>query len=396
MIGPPGDMTGTPDRGIDWRMDALSDVLRVAHLTGGVFLNAEFFAPWCIAARMEPEHCSPVLGPASHLIPYHYVVEGELHVRLDAEGEEAFPLGPGEVVLFPRNDRHLLGSDLSLPPVRGSDIIQPPEDGGLFSIHHGGGGSRTQLVCGFLGCDSADGNPVISTLPSALRLDVEEGGAAEWIRSSFQYAADEVAAGRPGSETVLAKLSELLFVEAVRRYAESLPEDQTGWLAGLRDPYVARALALFHRDIARTWTVDELGREVGLSRSALADRFTRLIGMAPMYYLASWRMQVAAQELRNTSASLANVAHTVGYESEAAFSRAFKKAFGTIVFGLLRLPRVHMSEFDAVDGSPDRHRDGQQGKGVQKGSGPVLMFFNAVSFLSRAARTRQRGFAQEP
>src|SRR5437773_7718743 len=157
----------------------------------------------------------------------------------------------------------------------------------------------------------------------------EEGGAAEWIRSTFQYAAEEVAAGRPGSETVLAKQSELLFVEAVRRYAESLPDGQTGWLAGLRDTHVARALALLHRDIARPWTVDELGREVGLSRSALADRFTRLIGMPPMHYVANWRMQVATQKLRNTSASLAQVAEIVGYDSEAAFSRAFKKAFGT-------------------------------------------------------------------
>ena len=233
------------------------------------------------------------------------------------------------MVLFPRNDLHLLGSDLDLPPVMASDIIQPPRDGGLFSIHHGGDGARTRLVCGFLGCDSAEGNPVISTLPAALRLNIEEGGAAEWIRSTFQYAAEEVAAGRPGSETVLAKLSELLFVEAVRRYAETLPEGQTGWLAGLRDPYVARALALLHRDMTRSWTVDELGREVGLSRSALAERFTRLIGVAPMHYLANWRMQVAAQELRNRSTSLAQVANTVGYESEAAFSRAFKKAFGT-------------------------------------------------------------------
>jgi AraC-like DNA-binding protein len=128
---------------------------------------------------------------------------------------------------------------------------------------------------------------------------------------------------------VLAKLSELLFVEAVRRYAETLPEGQTGWLAGLRDYYVARALALLHRDMTRSWTVDELGRHVGLSRSALAERFTHLIGMAPMHYLANWRMQVAAQELRNSSASLATVANTVGYASEAAFSRAFKKTFGT-------------------------------------------------------------------
>jgi AraC-like DNA-binding protein len=294
-----------------------------------VFLHAEFFAPWCMTARVAPEHCAPFLDSASDLILYHYVVEGELHVRIDREGEESFQVGPGEVVLLPHNDLHLLGSDLSLPPVMGSDIIQPPKDDGLFTIHHGGEGARTRMVCGFLGCDNADGNPVISTLPAALRLSAEEAGAAEWIRSTFQYAAAEVADGRPGSETVLAKLSELLFVEAVRRYADTLPEDQTGWLAGLRDRYVARALALLHRDITRSWTVDELGREVGLSRSALAERFTRLIGVAPMHYLASWRMQVAAQELRNTCAPLANVASTVGYESEAAFSRAFKKAFGS-------------------------------------------------------------------
>jgi AraC-like DNA-binding protein len=162
-----------------------------------------------------------------------------------------------------------------------------------------------------------------------LKLNVEQGGAAEWIRSTFQYAAEEVSAGRPGSETVLAKLSELLFVEAVRRYADGLPDGQTGWLAGLRDPHVARALALLHRDPTRHWSVDDLGREVGLSRSALADRFIRMIGTPPMQYLAGWRMQVATQKLRNTSASLAQIAEIVGYDSEAAFSRAFKKAFGS-------------------------------------------------------------------
>jgi AraC-like DNA-binding protein len=301
----------------------------VAHLTGGVFLHAEFTAPWCMAARVEPEHCAPFLCAASHLIPYHYVIEGELRVRVNDEDEEDFLIGSGEVILFPHNDLHLMGSDVSLAPVKGSNLIQPPKDGELLSIRHGGNGARTRVVCGFLGCDSADGNPVISNLPSAIKLNVEEGGAAEWIRSTFQYAAAEVAAGHPGSETVLAKLSELLFVEAVRRYADTLPEGQTGWLAGMRDRYVARALALLHRDIKRSWTVDDLGREVGLSRSALAERFTRLIGMAPKHYLANWRMQVAAQELRNTGASLASIANTVGYESEAAFSRAFKKIFGS-------------------------------------------------------------------
>jgi AraC-like DNA-binding protein len=309
-------------------MDALSDVLRVAHLTGGVFLHAEFFDPWCIAARVEPETCAPFLDPAAHVIPYHYIVEGELEVRLEGEGGESLTLVAGDVVLVPRNDTHLMGSNLALPAVAAGGIIRSPTNGGLLSIHHGGAGRRTRMVCGFLGCASSEGNPVLSTLPPLLKLGVEQGGKAEWVRSTFQYAAEEVAAGRPGSETVLAKLSELLFVEAVRRYAETLPEGQTGWLAGLREPYVARALALLHRDIARRWTVDDLGREVGLSRSALADRFIRLIGAPPMHYLANWRMQVATQKLRNTSASLAQVAQSVGYDSEAAFSRAFKKAFG--------------------------------------------------------------------
>jgi AraC-like DNA-binding protein len=230
---------------------------------------------------------------------------------------------------LPRNGLHLVGSDLSLRPVPGSDIIQPPKEGGLFSIHHGGSGRRTRMICGYLGSDCAEDNPAISTLPALLKLDAEQGGAAEWIRSTFQYAAEEVAAGRPGSETVLAKLSELLFVEAVRRYAQSLPQGQTGWLAGLRDPYVSRALALLHHNITRPWSVDDLSREVGLSRSALADRFISLIGMPPMHYIASWRMQIATQKLRSTSASLAQIADLVGYGSEAAFSRAFKKAFGT-------------------------------------------------------------------
>ncbi len=310
-------------------MDALSDVLRVAHLTGGVFLHAEFSAPWCIASHLTPELCRPVIGPASHLMLFHYVVEGGFHLRVESKAGEVVAVGSGEIVLMPRNDLHLMGSDLDRPPVMSSEIIQPPKDGGLFTIRHGGNGARTRMICGFLGCDCAESNPVLATLPPALKLSLEKGGAAEWIRSTFHYAAEEVAAGRPGSVTVLAKLSELLFVETVRRYVENLPDGQTGWLAGLRDTHVARALALLHRDIARPWTVDELGRETGLSRSALADRFIRLIGVPPMHYLANWRIQVAMQKLRDTNTSLAQVAGMVGYESEAAFSRAFKKAVGT-------------------------------------------------------------------
>jgi AraC-like DNA-binding protein len=309
-------------------MDALSDVLRVSRLTGGVFLHAEFGAPWCMVGQLAPGHCAPFLGPVSHLIFYHFVIEGTMLGRLTREGEPTFRVGPGEVVLLTHNDPHLLGSDLDRPPVPAGELIQPPKDGGLYTIRAGGGGERTRLICGFLGCDGGEGNPVLATLPPVVTLDVGSSGAAEWVRSTFQYAADEVAAGRPGSATVLAKLSELLFVEAVRHYAETLPEGQTGWLAGLRDRYVARALALFHAEPARGWTLDELGRAVGLSRSALTERFTPLIGVAPMQYLANWRMQLAAQQLRGTNLSLAAIAAQVGYESEAAFSRAFKRAFG--------------------------------------------------------------------
>src|ERR1700692_2717574 len=141
-------MTETPASARKVGMDALSDVLRVAHLTGGVFLHADFFAPWCMAARVAPEHCAPALGPVSNLILYHYVVEGELRIRVDGEDGEGLVLGAGDVVLLPRNDLHLVGSDLTLPPVAGSDIIQAPKNGGLFSIRHGGSGKRTRMICG--------------------------------------------------------------------------------------------------------------------------------------------------------------------------------------------------------------------------------------------------------
>ncbi|HXI85891.1 MAG TPA: cupin domain-containing protein, partial [Parvularculaceae bacterium] len=207
-------------------MDALSDVLRASRLTGGVFLHAEFSAPWCMVGQLAPELCTPFMGPAPHLVCYHYVVEGRMRVRTDDNAP--IDLVAGDLVLLPRNDRHLLGSDLTVRPVEGAGIICPPNDGGLFTIRHGGGGETTRLICGFLGCEEAAKNPVIAALPSAFRLSVEDAGAAEWIRSTFQFAAGEVETGQPGSATVLAKLSELLFVEAVRRYLDTLPAEQTG------------------------------------------------------------------------------------------------------------------------------------------------------------------------
>lgn len=306
-------------------MDALSDVLRVTRVTGGVFLDAELFEPWCMIGQLAPEYCAPFIGPTSHLIMYHYVMEGQMDVRVDG-ADDIISANAGDVILFPRNDLHYLGSDLGLDAVPAREVIVPSKDGGLASINFGGEGTRTHMICGFLGCDSIDGNPLIAALPAALKLNFNDNQASDWIRSTLQFASTQRAID-PGSETVLAKMSELLFVEAIRRYTEQLPEDDIGWLSGLGDTYIAKALSLLHGDITHAWTVEELGREVGLSRSALNDRFTRLIGLAPMHYLANWRMQVAAQHLRHTSANLASIARAVGYESEAAFSRAFKKAF---------------------------------------------------------------------
>jgi transcriptional regulator GlxA family with amidase domain len=179
-----------------------------------------------------------------------------------------------------------------------------------------------------LGCDRPEGNPLTSALPPMLRFDTRRDAAGAWMRSSLEFAAAEIAVRRAGSEILLAKLSELLFVETLRNYVEALPEEQTGWLAGLKDPFVSRALSLLHKRVGKEWTVDELGREVGLSRSGLADRFTRLIGEPPMRYLARWRLQVAAQQLRDSDMPLVRIAEQVGYESEAAFNRAFKRSFG--------------------------------------------------------------------
>jgi len=304
-------------------MDALSDVLRVMRLKGGVFLHGDYFEPWCLSVRVKPENCASYFGDMVHVIPYHFVLEGVMRVRMEDGIELA--LEAGESVLFPRNDPHLLGSDTTLPAIPGELVAQPPSNGGLATIRLGEGGPRTRVVCGFLGADAVRGSPVLEALPAMLRIDTRAGESGDWVQSTFRFAAERIAAGDTGSEVLMSKLSELLFVEAIQRYAASLTTGETGWLAALKDPYVSRALALMHARIAESWTVDALGREVGLSRSALADRFGAILGMPPMQYLATWRIHAAAHELLNSGKSILQVAQEVGYDSEASFTRAFKR-----------------------------------------------------------------------
>ena len=306
-------------------MDVLSDVLRVIRLSGGVFLDAEFTAPWCISGKVSPDDCKPYLAAPRHVIAFHFVTAGRMHVRADAD--RAVEVCAGELLLLPHNERHLFGSALDITPVPAREIVQHPPDRELARVVYGGGGEATRLVCGYLGCETPF-SPLILALPKMLKLDVRATESGAWIESSFRFAASEIGAGRLGSSTVVAKLSELLFVKAVSHYVDGLPDDRRGWLAGLRDPHVGRALALMHASPTQEWTAESIARDVGLSRSAFAERFSSQIGQPPMQYLALWRMHIAAQHLRDGTRNVAQIAFEVGYDSEAAFSRAFKRQFG--------------------------------------------------------------------
>ncbi|MBX3463966.1 MAG: AraC family transcriptional regulator [Planctomycetes bacterium] len=308
-------------------MDALSEVLKALHLEAGLFLEAEFTAPWCIDSAPGKDDVRHILPSAEHVAIYHLLVDGTCRTRLPDEGT-VLELTAGDLLMFPHGDGHLLGSDLSRTPVPAEKLAQPSPTGGLARIVHGGGGARTRFICGYLACDSRLCRPLLGALPRLLRVALGQHQGAAWILGTIQRAAEETRSPRAGTDAVLAKLSELLFVEAIRCHVESIPADQRSWLAGLRDPQVSRALRLLHAEPGRAWTVEELGQEAAISRSALAERFTQLIGEPPMQYLTRWRLALAARALREGNEPIVRIAGDVGYESEAAFNRAFKREFG--------------------------------------------------------------------
>jgi len=305
-------------------MDALSQVLRSVRLTGGVFLEARFTAPWCVRSQLTPEDCTPYMTAPAQILAYHFVIGGRLVCEVDGETVE---VGAGEVILLPRNDVHDLASATGLKPVKAGDLVQRPEGEGLARIVHGGGGEETHLVCGFLASEEAY-NPLIASLPRMLKLDIRHGASRDWVEASVRFAARELAVGRFASSDIMSRLSELLLVEAVRDYAASLDGSQSGWLAGLKDRQIGQALALLHSRIEAPWTIDRLAGEVSMSRSAFVDRFTGLVGLPPIRYLTQWRLGVAKEKLRSGKGNIAQIAHAVGYDSEVAFNRAFKREFG--------------------------------------------------------------------
>ena len=304
--------------------DVLSDVLRAVRLTGAVYFDFDLSAPWAIEAPSSTDITHAMPG-AQRIFEYHFVARGAGWGH--AVGEDAIRLEEGDLIVFPQGDPHVLTSKpgLRAPPdmrvFARLPVLRP------LTYEVGGGGERARIMCCFLGCDERPFNPLLSALPRMIHLSTAAHEKTGWLGTLMAAAAQESSSAKPGSENVLARLSELMFVETVRHYVERLPPAEQGWLAGLRHPVVGQALAALHGEPRNRWTVDSLARAVGASRSVLAERFTTIVGQPPMQYLALWRMQLASRLLIKGE-QVASVATSVGYESEPAFSRAFKKLVG--------------------------------------------------------------------
>jgi len=326
------------------RIDILSDVLRVVRLTGSVFFVGEFSAPWSLD-ESSVESCAKYAMPgAEHVVMFHILVEGECHFEI--HGMPNIAMETGDVIIFPHRDRHKMSSGLGARPT--SLRIEGKQTAGrdVGQITGGGGGEKTRFICGYLNCDQKF-NPLLTALPNVLIVRARDGytsveaidskglrpaqvsrGSGSWLGTTLKFAIHEANTGHAGNGAMLGRLTELMFVELLRQYMRQLSTDNTGWLAGLNDPQVGKALAAMHAAPARSWTVDELARAVGVSRSVLAQRFSDLVGESPMRYLATWRVHLAKEMLRDGMANIAQIAANVGYDSEAAFNRAFKRAIG--------------------------------------------------------------------
>lgn len=306
--------------------DTLSEVLRAVRLTGAVFFTVDASSPWVAETPPGSEVGPHIMPGVEHVIEYHVVTAGSCWGGI--VGEQALRLEAGDVIVFPQGDRHVMSS---APGMRAPDA-KVPEQARHSRLpvavnFEGGGPEHANVICGFLGCDARPFNPLLSALPRVIHLPREKSGGGV-IESFVNLALAESTAARPGSESVLARLSELLFIEVVRRYLATLPPENVGWLAGLRDEGVGRALTVLHAQPTSDLTLEELAREAGMSRSVLAERFAHFVGVPPMQYLAQWRMQLAASLLTGTSMSLAEIAEQVGYGSETALSRAYKRWVG--------------------------------------------------------------------
>jgi AraC-like DNA-binding protein len=307
-------------------MDVLSEVLSAVRLEGALFFSAEFSAPWCISTSASTALARYLSPGAGHLIIYHFLIEGHAYTKLSEGPREE--LTAGDIVIFPHGDAHLLGNGSPEKPVDSLRIFAKNLAQGLKLARFGGGGEITRFVCGYMACEPRLSEVFLAGLPRMLKVHVAaKEPSGQWLENSIRFSVGEARASEAGSGLVLAKLAEVLFVETLRRYINALPPDQIGWLAGARDPVIGQALAFLHKEPELRWTIPSLARRVGLSRTRLAERFRHFLGVPPMAYLAQWRLKLGAEILRSTDDSIAEVAAAVGYGSEAAFNRAFRRQF---------------------------------------------------------------------
>jgi len=300
-------------------VDVLDEILGSLRLSGGVVIDAEFSGDYCVRAQFTPDHCSPWFPTPKTMISYHYVRSGRTVAQVD--GMAPVELAAGDIVLLPRNEPHLLASRTGLQPAEVSEISWITSDG-VHRVSTGTAGDKTEVWCGFLGSLDATDHPLVEALPPMLTLHASEH-QAEWLESSLRFLSES----KPSPE-VVARLAELFLGQAIREYVEKLPPSSKGWLRGMTDPAVSKALSIIHNHYAEDFDVETLAREAGVSRSILGERFAELIGESPMRYCAQWRMRMACNLLRDGRQNTANVAHAVGFSSEAAFNRAFKREYG--------------------------------------------------------------------
>jgi len=312
--------------------DPLSDVLRMVKLTGALFFVVDASSPWGMEVPNAGAFAPIILPRARHVISYHVVTQGSGWVVCAAS--QPFRFAAGDVIVFPHGDAYAMQSAPDERPELGVkealQFLEAMAKGELpFVVSEGGGGAdRAQFVCGFLGCDARPFNPLLATLPKVMHVRRRAGAEGVLLDRLIDLTLSEAQASRAGGECIRLRLSELMIVEVVRHYLEALPSNHAGWLGALRDPGIGRVLALLHERPAHAWTLEELARQSGMSRSVLADRFAQLVGQPPMQYLTHWRVQVAARLLADGVEKVAVIGREVGYASEAAFSRAFKKITG--------------------------------------------------------------------
>jgi AraC family transcriptional regulator, alkane utilization regulator len=323
MTETPLPFAGTPDHASD--MQALSEMLRVVRLTGSVFFSGTFSTPFGVISPKQWDENTP-MARLRHISIFHLITAGRCTIEL--AGGARCEISAGDIILLPFADEHRFWNGEPSSFAHAPDIVQPGPIEGVSTLVYGGGGDETRLVCGYIESSEFLFTPVFRTLPQMVIEHTGEDEVGALMARTAREIASLVEAETPGSQMILGRMMELLFVEVVRRHVSRLPPGSKGWLAALSDTIVGRALALVHGDPARKWTADDLAREVGSSRTVLAERFKALLGRPPIDYVTSWRIQLAADRLRNGSDAIAGIAADVGYESEAAFNRAFKRETG--------------------------------------------------------------------